>query len=73
MPRYFFHVADGEDLPDEVGTILPNTAAARVQAIATAGAMLADRGPTFWGGTEWRMTVVNEAGVRVCLLRFSAE
>jgi uncharacterized protein DUF6894 len=22
MPRYFFHVIDGRDIPDEVGTVL---------------------------------------------------
>jgi hypothetical protein len=57
----------------EEGTILANVAAARAEAITTAGALLKDRGPTFWGAGEWRMTVVDDAGDTVCLLRFSAE
>ena len=73
MPRYFFHVADGADLPDHEGTILADVATARAEAITTAGALLKDRGAMFWGAGEWRMTVVDETGDTVCLLRFSAE
>jgi hypothetical protein len=65
--------ADGEDFPDNDGSDVLNIAAAREQAITTAGAMLKDRGATFWGSGEWRMTVVDEGGKTVCLLRFSAE
>jgi hypothetical protein len=35
--------------------------------------MLRDHGRGFWGGTEWRMWVTDEAGTTVCALRFSAE
>ena len=28
MPRYFFNVRDGADLPDDEGIVLPNLAAA---------------------------------------------
>jgi hypothetical protein len=71
MPRYFFHITDGPDFPDDEGTVLADIAAARAQAIA--GALLKDRGATFWGAGEWRMTVVDEAGDTICRLRFSAE
>ena len=73
MPRYFFHVADGADFPDREGTILGDVATARSEAITTAGELLKDRGSTFWGSGEWRMTVVDEAGDTVCRLRFAAE
>jgi hypothetical protein len=73
MPRYFFHIKDGSDFPDNDGTVLPDMAAARAQAVATAGAMLGEKGDTFWSGTEWQMTVVDEAGQVVCELRFSAK
>jgi hypothetical protein len=73
MPRFFFHVADGQDFPDHEGTELADVAAARDQAIMTAGAMLKDRGAAFWGEGEWRMVVVDENGATVCALRFSAE
>lgn len=75
MPRYLFHIHDDEDFedfPDDEGTVLADTAAARAQAVATAGAMLRETGETFWGGTEWRMSVVDEAGQTVCELHFSA-
>src|SRR5436305_12520946 len=70
MPRYFFHVADGADFPDNEGTVLANVSMARAQAIETAGAMLRDRGALLSEGTEWRMTVVDNSGNTVCLLRF---
>jgi hypothetical protein len=73
LPRYFFHVADGADLPDREGTILADVATARAQAITTAGELLKERGATFFGAGEWHMTVVDEAGETVCRLHFSAE
>jgi len=76
MPRYLFHIHDDEDFedfPDNEGNVLPDAAAARAQAVVTAGAMLREKGETFWGGTEWRMNVVDEAGQTVCELRFSAK
>jgi hypothetical protein len=72
MPRYFFHVHDDQDFRDSDGTVLPDAAAARAQAVATAGAMLSEKGDRFWGGAEWHMIVIGEAGQLVCELRFSA-
>jgi hypothetical protein len=72
MPRYFFHIHDDQDFPDDEGTVLPEAAAARAQAVATAGAMLRDKGETFWDGAEWHMIVIDETGQVVCELRFSA-
>jgi hypothetical protein len=73
MPRYFFHIHDGQDFPDDDGAVLDDEVAARAQAIATAGAILKDEGEKFWGGTEWRMNVVDEGGQTVCELQFSAK
>jgi hypothetical protein len=72
LPRYFFHVRDGTDMPDHVGTELPDVAVVREEAVRTVGEMLRDVAG-FWTGEEWRMTVLDEAGERVLLLRFSAE
>ncbi len=72
MPRYFFHVNDGEASPDTEGTVLADAAAAHAQAVTTAGAMLKDEGERLWDGGEWRMTVIDEAGQTVCDLHFSA-
>ena len=40
MPRYFFHVRDGVDLPDTEGFELPDLEAAQAEAIGTCGEML---------------------------------
>ena len=47
MPRYFFHIHDGQDFPDHDGTIFPDAEAARAQAVATAGPMLREKGEMF--------------------------
>jgi hypothetical protein len=52
MRRYFFHVDRRSRPPDDEGTILADVAAARAEAITTAGALLKDRGATFWGVGE---------------------
>jgi len=72
MPRYFFHINDGADSPDTEGTVLPDTVAAHAQAVATAGAVLKEKGERLWDGPEWRMTVIDEAGQTICDLQFSA-
>jgi hypothetical protein len=73
MPRYFFNTHEGEDIIDDEGLELPGAGEARAQAIAASGEMLRDRGKAFWGGTEWMMRVVDEAGDVVCVLKFSAQ
>jgi hypothetical protein len=50
ISRYFFHVFDGQDLPDLVGTELTYDAAAKAEAIVTAGTMLSEVGSRFWDG-----------------------
>jgi hypothetical protein len=72
MPRFFFHVIDGQDLPDGIGTELPDMAAVRREALNTSGQMLRDGGDEFWSGEDWRMHVVDETGQEVLTLRFSA-
>jgi uncharacterized protein DUF6894 len=73
MPRYFFHVRDGKDFPDEEGVELDGPEKAREQAVIAAGSMLKDHGGRFWNNGEWRMVVVGEDGTTVCALRFAAE
>ena len=71
MPRYFFHVLDGKDMPDEDGVELPDRAAVRAEAIRASGQMLADMGGA-WHGEEWQMNVADESGRVVLRLQFSA-
>jgi len=73
MPRYFFHVIDGKDFIDEDGTELAGIDEARTQAIIMAGEILKEVGPTLWHGAKWHMDVLDEAGVTVVRLNFSAE
>ena len=40
LPRYFFNMSDGADLPDDEGIVLPDLTTARTQAIKTAGELL---------------------------------
>jgi hypothetical protein len=72
MPRYFFHIEEGEDLPDDEGTELTDATTARAQAIMTAGQILKDLGQQVWDGEAWTMTVVDETGVRICQISFKA-
>ena len=73
MPRYFFHVKDGQDLPDDLGSELPDTAAVRGHALKTAGEMLRDGGGEIWSGHPWTMTVLDDAGEQVLTLQFAAD
>jgi hypothetical protein len=72
MPRYFFHIHDGREYPDNDGTVLDDAVAAHAQAVATAGTMLKEKGEKYWEGTEWGMTVIDETGCVVCDLHFTA-
>jgi len=73
MPRYYFHVQDGETNLDKEGTELAGFDEARAEAVVLSGAMLKDAGRKFWNNGEWRLQVVDEAGATVCALRFIAE
>jgi hypothetical protein len=73
MPRYFFHVIDGEQFLDDTGTELAGVEAARAEAIVVSGEMLKDLGGKFWGNGQWQVRVEDEAGNKVCALTFSAD
>src|SRR5215204_1661772 len=71
MPRYFFHVLDGKEMLDTVGTVLAGEAEA--EAIVVSGEMLKDLGGAFWDNGQWQVRVEDEAGNKVCALTFSAD
>jgi hypothetical protein len=56
MPRYFFNVYDGKDLPDSEGIELAGRNEAHRQAIITAGEMLreSDRALSDWRESQSR-------------------
>ena len=72
MPRYFFHVRDGTDIPDETGTYLSGDDVARAEAVVLAGEVLKDLGGHFWDSGNWSLQVVMEDGSQLCELEFSA-
>jgi hypothetical protein len=73
MPRYFFHVHDGQEMPDREGVELPGLDEARMQAITTAGEIIRQHPDVIWNAGEWQMDVTDETGAPVFTLRFSAE
>lgn len=72
MPRYFFNVHDGSDLPDPEGTELADLDAARKYAVRYAACLLLDSSETFWGGTDWSMDVTDDQGLFLFTLHFVA-
>lgn len=72
MPRYFFHVHDGEDLTDKEGTVFPDDQAAESEAVVLAGEMLKDLDGDFWKESVWQMEVLDEDGAQVCRLQMTA-
>lgn len=72
MPRYFFNVEDGTNIPDETGIELPDLAAVRREAVRFSGALLVETKVDFWNGGRWIMRVQDEAGRDVLSLQFIA-
>jgi len=72
MPRYFFHVHDGETYPDMQGTEFPNLLAARMEAVRFIAALLAEKPERFWQSTEWTLRVAEETDSTLFTLTFFA-
>ena len=53
MPRFFFNIRDGRDIPDKGGTVLPDADAARRSAVVAMGEAIKDYSHEFWGHPEW--------------------
>ena len=74
MPRYFFHVDNGEFIPDPSGTELPDIQAARVEAVQAAGEMINEKGQSFWEHmTPWVMNVTDSNKRLLFTLEFVAK
>lgn len=72
MPRYFFDIKDGEDVPDDEGAVLADLAAARLEAVRYSAEVLREMPDRFWNCEEWTMTV-REGRVPLFTLKFIAE
>ena len=71
MPRYHFNVHDGRTSLDKEGTELPDTHAARREAMILAGALIEDSAKRSELGEEWRMEVTDDAGLLLFRLHFT--
>ena len=69
MTRYFFHIHNGQEIPDESGTVLPGVKEAREEAVKTAGELLRGDGRDFWEGPDWTMQVTDATGVPVFTIK----
>ncbi|MDB5704411.1 MAG: hypothetical protein JWN66_1527 [Sphingomonas bacterium] len=73
MPRYYFHVTDDEERRDEQGTSLADLAAARLESLRFAGALLSElEGRNIWSGKDWSMRVSDSDDLTLFTLVFSA-
>jgi hypothetical protein len=72
VPRYYFHVHNGEEHVDGQGIELPDEGAARREAVAAAAGMLSDLSDGIWHIPEWTMHVVDQEGIEICNLLFRA-
>ncbi len=68
MTRYYFHVHDGIDMPDDEGTEFADDGAALAAAVVAAGGMLRDLGAKYWEHSDWWLEVTDQAGATVCKL-----
>ena len=70
MYRFFFHIFDGQDMPDREGSDFTSAEDARHHAVVTAGEMIREHSGA-WTDQPWRMTVVDQNGLVVCQLSFA--
>lgn len=73
MPRYFFDIVDGEDLPDPDGSEHADLNAARIEAIRYSGEVLREMPERFWHAEEWKMTVSDWNRIPLFTLKFFAQ
>lgn len=63
MRRYFFHTDGDRGFRDQVGTLLPDDDAARVEAARVLGQLVNEKPTEVWRGDDLRITVTDEAGL----------
>ena len=71
MPVFYFHVHDGEDLPDDEGIDLADVDSARLAAIKLCGFLLRDDAKRFAPGQDWHMEVTDGTGLTLIRLNFA--
>jgi len=66
VPRYFFHVTDGQLYRDNIGTELSSLEDARREARATFGDLIRNRDE--WTANEWQVDIANDEGLTLLTL-----
>jgi hypothetical protein len=70
VPRYFFHIEDGENFVDLYGTELPDLATARMEAVRFASSSLRDSADQLLSSFEWKMRVADGKDLTLFKLNF---
>lgn len=73
MPRYYFHVVNGDFFPDTEGMECATAEQIKAQAVEVAGSMLRDQGLMLWQTGRFDMFVCDEANKTHLRLSFKAE
>jgi len=71
MARYFFHTNHPSeiDVQDDEGLDFPSIHAAKCEAVAYAGRLLADSANTFWDHGDFELMVTDERGLILFTMR----
>ncbi len=72
MPLFFFDIRDGVFIPDDNGTDLPDTEAARLQGAALCAKLLGEKQAEFWQGDPWEVVVRDDHGLVMFTIAFKA-
>jgi hypothetical protein len=73
MPRYFFHVINGEFVPDEIGTECATADEVKDEAVRATGEMLKEQGLNIWKTKRFYMFVADEQNQTCLKLAFDVE
>ena len=73
MARFFFHVVDGQFVPDTVGIECSTQAQVKTQAIRIAGEMIKDLGSELWDTSRLDLFVCDAQNNTLLKLSFCAE
>lgn len=73
MPRYYFHVINGDFIPDNEGIECGSEVAVKTAAVRIAGEMLRDQGLKIWSTGRYDMYVCDEKNRTHLRLSFHAE
>lgn len=73
MPRFYFHVIDGQAIIDGEGTELPNVDAARLHAVAIATSLLKGTIDAWPSEHGWQIIVADTSRTVIATLAFGVK